>query len=222
IRQHDQERSEVLESELLQAIHEKFVFGVIVEMRVQAEVDDEQAQPEQQLAMPRRARRRAPRAAPVQPRRKREHHDRGGRGFPGNPPAQEVEKLIQGIIHRTPTAARRDAAISHHITTGPRSPALRPALPAASSIRNPGTASISSGRAYRKPCSRSQPNSRSICICSPVSTPSATTCRPRLRPSAMIERTIARSPDSVIRLRTKARSILIWLTVRFFSDSRLE
>src|SRR5574343_1216462 len=65
------------------------------------------------------------------------------------------------------------------------------------------------GRANRKPWKISQPMSRNRAACASVSTPSATTLRPRAWPRVMMACTSAVSRLSPSRSMTKERSILI-------------
>src|SRR5690348_17486896 len=55
--------------------------------------------------------------------------------------------------------------------TRPQPPACTSISWLASASTNGRTSAAGSGRAYRYPCSRSQPNSRSNCCCSRLSTP---------------------------------------------------
>src|SRR4029079_11572954 len=69
------------------------------------------------------------------------------------------------------------------------------------------TASVGWGRPRNYPCTESQPSSVRRARASSVSTPSATTWRPRLWPRSIVERTITASSLSSVMFITKERSI---------------
>src|SRR5665213_2986376 len=97
----------MVQAHVLDAVDEEFVLRVVVESGVQAGVDHQHAQPEQQLARPRRGHRRAPRAAPVQPYCDREYDNHDHRWLPRDPPAQKIEQHVQGITCRMRSPAIR-------------------------------------------------------------------------------------------------------------------
>lgn len=84
------------------------------------------------------------------------------------------------------------------------------------SFRKEGTCDPGIGFPNRYPWPKSQPSFESSVACRADSTPSAVTSFPRLRPRPMTARTIAASPSSVSKSRTKLLSILMWSTGKRF------